>query len=136
MEQYAACHTQLKDRKNVRFQLSDGRVLHEDLTVAKLAKKAELEKLDGLFLYINDVNDKFDWVIMENFETGDETKIEDECALQEMFAHYQNKDVRSMISINFQLPGTNGRPGYMLTIKRLLKSTFNQFKEELRKQVI
>jgi hypothetical protein len=75
MEQYAASHTQLKDRKNVRFQLSDGRVLHEDLTVAKLAKKAELEKLDGLFLYINDVNDKFDWVIMENFETGDETKI-------------------------------------------------------------
>jgi hypothetical protein len=53
-----------------------------------------------------------------------------------MFAPYQNKDVRSMISINFQLPGTNGRPGYMLTIKRPLKSTFSQFKEELRKQVI
>jgi len=41
-----------------------------------------------------------------------------------------------MICIDFQLPGNNGRAGYRITVKRLLRSTFSQFKEELRKKVI
>jgi len=42
MEQFISSYTKFKGLSNVRFQLSDGRVLHESLTVGKLAKKAEL----------------------------------------------------------------------------------------------
>lgn len=72
---------------------------------------------------------------MDNFETGDDTKIQDECALQGLFVPQQGKENRSMMNMNFVLPGSNVDGGYQISIKRPFTNNFNQVKEELRKRV-
>jgi len=53
LEDYIRNYGGFPDINKIRFQISDGRFLDGNLTVDVLAKKAELESVEGMFLYID-----------------------------------------------------------------------------------